>query len=69
MSGTASRRTQKIPEQTVADQLGDHGLRMIRFFKTGGYSVDIAALRRDHPEVAWHNLDSWIAGHDRVQVG
>lgn len=29
-----------------------------------GYEVDIAALHRDHPEVAWHSFEQWAHGRD-----
>ncbi|MFC7621681.1 NmrA family NAD(P)-binding protein [Microlunatus sp. GCM10028923] len=60
---------QEIPEEAIADQLGDDGLRMIRFFRNGGYTVDLATLHRDYPEVGWHDLDAWIGGHDLSLVG
>lgn len=60
---------QEIPEEAVEAQMGDDGLRMIRFFRSGGYTVDLAALHRDYPEVGWHDLDAWIAGHDLDLVG
>lgn len=60
---------QEIPEEAVEGQLGEDGLRMIRFFRNGGYTVDLAALRRDYPEVGWHDLDTWINGHDLTLVG
>ncbi|GAB3749027.1 NmrA family NAD(P)-binding protein [Microlunatus parietis] len=62
-------RYQEIPEAAIADQLGDDGLRMIRFFRNGGYTVDLAALRRNYPEVGWHDLDAWITSHDLSLVG
>ena len=37
---------------------------MFEWFDTTGYSADIAALRRDFPEVAWHDLAGWAAGQD-----
>ena len=32
---------------------------MFEWFQTTGYSADIAGLRRDFPEVGWHDYRSW----------
>lgn len=34
-----------------------------------GYSVDIEALRRDHPEVGWHTFRAWAASQDWRLLG
>lgn len=60
---------QEIPLKVIESQLGDDGLRMINFFRAGGYTVDLATLHRDHPEVGWHDLDAWIADHDPARLG
>lgn len=52
----------------IESQLGEDGLRMINFFRSGGYTVDLAVLHRDHPEVGWHDLDAWIGSHDPARL-
>jgi hypothetical protein len=34
---------------------------MFRYFATVGLEVDVAGLRRDHPEIGWHSLADWAA--------
>ncbi|MFL6072254.1 MAG: hypothetical protein ACJ73S_02410 [Mycobacteriales bacterium] len=34
---------------------------MFRYFATTGLDVDVATLRRDHPEIRWHSLAAWAA--------
>jgi uncharacterized protein YbjT (DUF2867 family) len=34
---------------------------MFRYFTEAGLDVDIAGLRRDHPEIGWHSLPDWAA--------
>ena len=35
---------------------------MYEWFERAGYSVDIAGLRREHPEVGWQQYHRWVAG-------
>ncbi|MFC9249137.1 NmrA/HSCARG family protein [Streptomyces sp. NPDC057136] len=37
---------------------------MFEYFTTVGLDVDVAGLRRDYPEVGWHNFADWAAGQD-----
>lgn len=37
---------------------------MFEYFTTVGLDVDVAGLRRDFPEVAWHSFADWAAGQD-----
>jgi uncharacterized protein YbjT (DUF2867 family) len=37
---------------------------MFAYFTTHGLAVDVAGLRRDHPEVGWHTFADWAAGQD-----
>jgi uncharacterized protein YbjT (DUF2867 family) len=37
---------------------------MFAYFTTHGLAVDIAGLRRDHPEVGWHSFAEWAGGQD-----
>jgi len=54
---------QGFPVSVLRDQNEDMGL-MFEWFDTTGYSADVAALRRDFPEVAWHDLAGWAAKQD-----
>jgi uncharacterized protein YbjT (DUF2867 family) len=37
---------------------------MFAHFTAHGLAVDIAGLRRDHPEVGWHSFAEWAGGQD-----
>jgi uncharacterized protein YbjT (DUF2867 family) len=37
---------------------------MYEWFVRTGYSTDIAALRRQHPETGWHSFEQWAAMQD-----
>ena len=49
----------ELPLEQVRQTMGDDGARMFEWFDQVGYSADIAALRRDHPEVGWHTFTGW----------
>ena len=38
--------------------------RMYEWFDRVGYSADIGALRRDHPEVGWTSFEDWATAQD-----
>ncbi len=54
---------QGFPVDALKAQNEDMGL-MFEWFDTVGYSADIAGLRRDFPEVVWHDLAGWAAKQD-----
>ena len=37
---------------------------MFEWFDTTGYAVDIAGLRRDFTDIAWHDLEGWAQAQD-----
>ncbi|WP_432133311.1 MULTISPECIES: NmrA/HSCARG family protein [unclassified Streptomyces] len=37
---------------------------MFAYFTTAGLDVDVAGLRRAHPEVRWHGFDDWASRQD-----
>ncbi|MGV9906112.1 hypothetical protein ACWDU8_27075 [Streptomyces sp. NPDC003388] len=37
---------------------------MFGYLGTTGLDVDVAALRRAHPEVGWHTFADWAAAQD-----
>lgn len=47
--------------EAPVDPDNDDYQQMVRFFREGGYTVDIPALRRAYPEVRWHDLEAWGA--------
>jgi len=54
---------QEIPIAVMRQQSEDAAL-MFEWFDRTGYSADIAALRRDFPEVGWRGFADWARGFD-----
>jgi uncharacterized protein YbjT (DUF2867 family) len=51
-------------QETPIDELAKHKpdlAAMYRFLAAGGYKVDIDALKRDYPQVAWQSFSDWAA--------
>ncbi|RSM51181.1 NmrA family protein [Actinoplanes sp. ATCC 53533] len=61
--GAASGREvafEEVPLEQVTARAPELG-PMFRYFATVGLEVDVAGLRRDHPEIGWHSLAEWAA--------
>src|ERR687893_1663845 len=54
----------ELPLEQVRQTMGEDGARMFEWFDQVGYSADIQALRREHPEVGWHTLEEWAKEQD-----
>jgi uncharacterized protein YbjT (DUF2867 family) len=54
---------QQIPLIAIREQSQDTAT-MAEWFEKVGYSADIAALRRDSPEVVWQRFSEWAAQED-----
>jgi uncharacterized protein YbjT (DUF2867 family) len=54
---------QEIPIAVARQQSEDVAL-MFEWFDKVGYDADIAALRRDFPEVRWHSFADWASEFD-----
>ena len=54
---------QEIPIAVARQQSEDVAL-MFEWFDNVGYDADIAALRRDFPEVRWHSFADWAREFD-----
>jgi uncharacterized protein YbjT (DUF2867 family) len=53
----------EVPIATARQQSEDAAL-MFEWFDRVGYDADIAALRRDFPEVRWHSFADWARAFD-----
>jgi uncharacterized protein YbjT (DUF2867 family) len=53
----------ETPPEAVRSQ-GESFLRMWEWASRVGHGADLAALRRDHPEVGWHSFAEWVAARD-----
>lgn len=56
-------RYEEVPLEEVRERSEDLG-RMYEWFQRVGYHADIAALRRDYPEVRWHTFEDWARSQD-----
>ena len=58
---TASGRRIDYVQQPIAEvyKFSPDAAKMSEWFDEVGYSADIAALRRDYPEVGWHTFEEW----------
>jgi uncharacterized protein YbjT (DUF2867 family) len=59
----------ELPIEQVRQAMGEDGARMFEWFDKVGYSADIAALRREHPEVGWHTFEEWAKEQDWSALG
>ncbi|HEX4514016.1 MAG TPA: NmrA family NAD(P)-binding protein, partial [Polyangiaceae bacterium] len=49
----------QVPMDMIRQRMGDDGAKMYEWFERVGYSLDLAALRRDFPDVEWHTFEAW----------
>ena len=49
----------QIPLNVVRQRMGEDAARMYQWFDRVGFAVDRAALRREFPDVAFHDFASW----------
>ncbi|MDR8410106.1 NmrA/HSCARG family protein [Nonomuraea sp. 3-1Str] len=54
---------QEVPLAYVRKRSDDLAA-MFAYFTEAGLDVDVAGLRRDHPEVGWHGFADWAAAQD-----
>jgi uncharacterized protein YbjT (DUF2867 family) len=59
----------ELPLEQVRQAMGEDGVRMFEWFDEVGYSADIEALRREHPEVRWHIFEEWAREQDWSTLG
>jgi uncharacterized protein YbjT (DUF2867 family) len=49
----------QVPLEVIRQYMGEDGAKMHEWFDRVGYTVDRAALRREFPEVEFHDFESW----------
>ena len=54
----------QVPLDVIRQRMGEDGTRMYEWFDRVGYTFDRAALRREFPEVAFHDFESWAKAQD-----
>jgi uncharacterized protein YbjT (DUF2867 family) len=60
-------RYQEVPVAQVRAMSEDMAI-MFEWFNKVGYSADLAALRREAPEVPWRSFEEWARAQDWKQV-
>jgi uncharacterized protein YbjT (DUF2867 family) len=54
----------QVPLEVIRHRMGEDGAKMNEWFDRVGYTVDRAALRREFPDVAFHDFESWAKAQD-----
>ena len=54
----------QVPLDVIRQGMGEDGAKMYEWFNRVGYTVDLAALRREFPDVAFHDFESWAKALD-----
>ncbi len=55
---------QQIPLDVIRQRMGEDAAKMYEWFDGVGFAVDRAALRREFPDVAFHDFKSWAKMQD-----
>jgi uncharacterized protein YbjT (DUF2867 family) len=54
----------QVPLDVIRQRMGDDAVKMYEWFDRVGFSVDRPALRREFPDVAFHDFESWAKTQD-----
>jgi uncharacterized protein YbjT (DUF2867 family) len=54
----------QVPLDVVRQRMGEDGAKMYEWFDRVGFTFDRAALRREFPDVAFHDFESWAKAQD-----
>ncbi len=54
----------QVPLDVIRQRMGEDAVRMYEWFDRVGFAVDRAALRREFPDVAFHDFESWAKMRD-----
>jgi uncharacterized protein YbjT (DUF2867 family) len=54
----------QVPMDVIRQRLGEDQAKMSEWFDRVGYTVDRATLRREFPDVAFHDFESWAKAQD-----
>jgi hypothetical protein len=54
----------QIPLDVMRQRMGEDAAKMYDWLDRVGYTVDRAALRREFPDVAFHDCESWAKTRD-----
>jgi uncharacterized protein YbjT (DUF2867 family) len=54
----------QVPHDVVRQRMGENAVKMYEWFDRVGFTVDRAALRREFPDVAFDDFESWAKAQD-----
>jgi uncharacterized protein YbjT (DUF2867 family) len=54
----------QVPLDVVRQRMGEDAVKMYKWFDRVGFTVDRAELRREFPDVAFHDFESWAKTQD-----
>jgi uncharacterized protein YbjT (DUF2867 family) len=54
----------QVALDVVRQRMGEEGAGMYEWFDRVGYTVDRATLRREFPDVVFHDFESWAKAQD-----
>jgi len=54
----------QVPLDVIRRRMGEDGAKMYEWFDRVGFTVDRPALRREFPDVAFHDFESWAKAQD-----
>jgi len=54
----------QIPLDVIRQRMGEDAVKMYEWLDRVGYAADRAALRREFPDVAFHDFESWARTQD-----
>jgi uncharacterized protein YbjT (DUF2867 family) len=54
----------QVPLDVIRQRMGEDGVKMYDWFDRVGYTIDRAALRREFPDIALHDFESWAKAQD-----
>jgi uncharacterized protein YbjT (DUF2867 family) len=54
----------QVPLDVVRQRMGEDAVKLYEWFDRVGFTVDRAALRREFPDVAFHDFEAWAKTQD-----
>jgi uncharacterized protein YbjT (DUF2867 family) len=54
----------QVPLDVIRQRMGEDAVRMYEWFDRVGFAVDRATLRRNFPDVTFHDFESWAKAQD-----
>jgi uncharacterized protein YbjT (DUF2867 family) len=54
----------QVPMDIIRQRMGEDGANMYEWFDRVGFRVDRAALRREFPDVVFHDFESWAKAQE-----